>query len=504
MNKTTIAFVVLFILAGVFRTADALRPLDQASWRESDIGSIARNFVREGMDPLEPRIDWRGSGPGIAEMEFPAYPFLIALSYEIFGIHDVLARLWSLVFSLVTLVLFFKLASEYLSGAALVIATAFFAFGPLPVETATSAQPEGLMMLFYIAAVLYFTRWLRDENRRDLVIAAVATSLAILAKATAAHIGLLFGILLFEKFGWTLFRQLRIWLFGIIALLPGAAWYLYSKSLWLTYGNSLGVSNEYHWIGPDFFTNPYFVTGILRNELIHVWLFVGIIPAIVAVFYGRRERYTRVALYWFTSVFILFLVAARTTADEWASYYHVFSVAPAALLFGGGIDSLWKFLRRSADTFSSRRLSGNLLRLSFGLAILLCTAMTFALIARSARAAFLTKRHADPAFASAAAIKPALSGQGLILVSGGNCRDEDGYALAYNASYMFYWLDRKGWNICIEQQSISGVKEYARLGARYFIAQSSAVEQVPGFEAQLESTFPMVIETPDFMVFDLR
>ena len=64
LKKATLIFVCLFIMGASLRAVNVLRPVDTTSWRESDIASIARNYVREGMNPLYPRIDWRGDGPG--------------------------------------------------------------------------------------------------------------------------------------------------------------------------------------------------------------------------------------------------------------------------------------------------------------------------------------------------------------------------------------------------------------------------------------------------------
>ena len=224
----------------MLRLAGVFHPLDKASWRECDLGSVSRNFVREGMDPLYPRIDWRGDGPGYAEMELPLYPFLTALTYEAFGVHDQLGRMWAFLFSLGTLFFFYRLAREYLSDLPAVIAFAFFAFNPLVVEISTSVQPEGLMLMAYVAAAFFFVRWIRTGGTAVFVGAAAMTALALLAKASAAHIGLFFGILLIQKYRWGVFKQSRVWLFGIISILPTALWYVHAKNLWTTYGNSLG------------------------------------------------------------------------------------------------------------------------------------------------------------------------------------------------------------------------------------------------------------------------
>jgi len=503
MSKTRIVIIVIFVVAGSIRLVDSLRPINQSSWREADLGSVSRNFVREGMDPLYPRIDWRGNGPGYAEMELPLYPWITAVSYEIFGEKDVIGRLWSLAFSLGALFFFFRLAREYLDGVFLIAATAFFAFNPLVVEVSTSIQPEGLTIFAYVAAVYYFLRWLRTGSDRDFWLAAFLTALTLLAKATAGHVGILFAVLLIQKYGVSVVKQARVWMFGLIALVPAAAWYIHAKGLWTTYGNSLGVSNEYHWIGLDFFTNPYFITGILRNEVVYAWTLFGLIVAAFGLIYGFRERLAHISLIWLACVFVLYLAAARTTADEWASYYHIFTVPAAALLFGFGLKKAWDFLRDSADTFSQRSLVGNLFLLGVGLVVLFSGFATFAVEARNTRARVLEHRVADESYQYAAELRPKLFAPGLILVSGGNCFDADGYRVAYNASFMFYWLDRKGSNICVEDQSIEKIREIASGGTKYFIAQRSALKSKAGFETSLRNEFPVVNENETYIVLDL-
>jgi hypothetical protein len=113
----------MWIFLAIFACGAGVRALDlghgvdggiRESWREADYGAVARNFFREGMDMRRPRIDWRGEGPGFAEMEFPAIPWAIAALYRIFGFHEIYGRLISYVFGLPTLLVFFALARRLL------------------------------------------------------------------------------------------------------------------------------------------------------------------------------------------------------------------------------------------------------------------------------------------------------------------------------------------------------------------------------------------------------
>ena len=69
---------------------------------------------------------------------------------------------------------------------------------------------------------------------------------------------------------------------------------------------------------------------------------------------------------------------------------------------------------------------------------------------------------------------------------------------------MFYWLERKGFNICVEEQSIEKVKDFSAQGAKYFVAEKSLVEKIPNFESELKNNFPVVQECDEFYIFDLE
>ncbi len=503
MKAARILLLIVFAMAALVRVVDVFRPIDKANWRECDEGSIARNFVREGMNPFLPRIDWRGDGPGYAEMELPAYPYLIAVGYQIFGFHDETGRIVSLLFSLVTLIVFYRLAREYLDGLPAVLAFAFFAFNPLFVEISTSIQPEGLMLAAYVSAVFFFVRWIKTERTIDFWLAAVSTFISILAKAPSAHIGMLFGLLLLEKYGWTVVKQSRVWLFGIISVLPAMLWYAQAKSLWTTYGNSLGVSNEYHWLGPDFLTEPHFLLGILKIEVVNVWAIFGLIVAGFAVAHAAKDRLVKLALVWTTAGFGLYVLAARTTAEDWASYYHIFTVAPAALLLGAGADALKRFAKDFVETYSLQGAIEKVSRSLVGVIVISSILAAFAFEALQVRANLFAHRVPDPAYAYSKMLKPKLTRPGLIIASGGHCYDKDGYALAYNASFMFYWLDRKGWNVCREDQSIHKIGELKTRGAEYFVADRTMLKDRPGLEEQLRQAYPVIDEDRQFAVFDL-
>ena len=131
--------VAIVMLAAVVWAIDLWRPFDgrtRNSWREADDAAIARNFYREGMNILYPRIDWRGNGPGYAEMEFPILSWTMAAGYSVVGVRPELGRVIAYVASIVGLVAFLAVAAGLLPRVGVAAAGVFFALSPLVTRVA--------------------------------------------------------------------------------------------------------------------------------------------------------------------------------------------------------------------------------------------------------------------------------------------------------------------------------------------------------------------------------
>src|SRR6266481_9307833 len=85
--------IVICLLAVAARLILVNQPfVDHWSWRQSDVAAIARNYFQGGFHFAYPQIDWAGDQPGYVGTEFPILPFLAALCYKIFGIHEWIGR----------------------------------------------------------------------------------------------------------------------------------------------------------------------------------------------------------------------------------------------------------------------------------------------------------------------------------------------------------------------------------------------------------------------------
>jgi 4-amino-4-deoxy-L-arabinose transferase-like glycosyltransferase len=553
-------FAAIFVLGAGVRAIDLWRPVDgrvRESWRESDEAAIARNYAREGMNILYPRIDWRGDGPGFVEMEFPLFPWTIAVLYKTFGFHEVLGRILAYTLALATLAVFLALAFRLLPWRGALAAGLFFTLSPLIVRISNALQPEALTLLAYIAAAYAFVRWIEARDSGDSGVgwwltAAVATALAILAKATAAHIGLLFAVMLWRQRRWATLRDPLVWLFAVIALGPSLLWYDHAHALWLTYGNSLGLSNEQHWIGSDVFRESSFTLGLITAELFYAWTPFGAVTATYGLASAPHAPAARVAVPWLIGAVLFYVAAIRTTANSWALYYHVFSVAPVALLFGLGVSQLARLRWRPAAVaviaattigaaavlsyvvvhalpigFNSSRpvkMGAIALVVAFGVAVLVANrwgpggarrspllamlagaAAPVTIVLLAAQVALDVHPHPEiGSFAAARVFAPRIPPGTLILSSGGPCSTTMARYVAYNQSFMFYWLDRKGFDVCVEQQSMTRIEDYVRRGARFFVANESLVASQPGFAVALSRRYPLLAESHGWSLYALR
>ena len=507
MKKIKFTWIIIFLLGFGLRSTYISHPIDTASWRESDIASIARNYYRHNMDFFHPQIDWGGKGPGYTEMEFPIYPYLIASSYKIFGLHEMAGRIISLLFSLAAMLVFFRFSKFLFNDRTALVVSALFAINPLLNIVSDAIQPESVMFFFYVSAAYAFLRWIDDQSQKYYILALMCTALALLVKISAAHIGILFVLLIITKKNWRFLFNPKVLLFGVFSIVPSIIWYGYAHHFYVQYGNSLGLSNEYAWVGWDFFTDPYFIKGIIKLELHNVWTIAGPLIIILAIFSTKiiKNPAAKFSFYWLAATAVFYIIASRTTADSWAYYYHIFSVPAASILIGSSImaiyDKYFPVLKFKADTLPNF----SFLVINSALLLLLAIFVVFQVylsskyIIQNKRMAFQTSKY----YASARTLSDLIPKGSIILASGFVCEDNKGYPTAYNSSYFFYWLDRKGFNICIEAQSIENVNSFHKKGAAFFIAEKSALKKKSGFEKELKTRFDAIYEDNGILVFHI-
>ena len=473
----------------LLRVVGVDRPLDHRlanAWRASDYTQIARNFHREGLNPFYPRIDWRGDTPGFVEMEFPMLPWLAAVCDRAFGYHEAYMRIFAAAFSVAALWLFSRLALLLLPAGCAVFATTAFALNPLLVRLGNAMQPEPAMIFFSILCMYQLERWRREPRGAGLLLTACWLACAALAKPPAAILGLVVLAVVAGVQGRRAFTRPLNYVAAAIAALPTLGWVLWSRHFWIEYENSLGVSNESHWLSLRILASPWFVLGNLRWETLAVWTPLGWLLAFFAV--RAKLAQSAMAWTWYVAVCLLYLAAAGTSGDDWASYYHCASVAPACLLMGAGLSFLIQSPNRQAgETYFDDaphahrrapvgpRLNGRRRTLAFwmagGVIASLFIVTCFTLYRRDHQDDLFRMRQCA---VEMAALVPADT---RIVVRGGEKFDEYGRPVAFNEPMMFAWMDRKGFNYARSDLSIDTLNAIARRGGRYWIARAGELRR---------------------------
>lgn len=238
MKKKTGALLILILfLALAVRLYKINIPLaDHHSWRQADTAAVARNFIKEGFDFLRPRIDnmtfLQASDLPNPERLFlaepPVYNSIVALFYALFGVKESLARLVSILFSLGSIIFLFSLVKAFLSGKEALWAAFFFAFLPFNIFYNRTVLPESLMIFSTLAMLFFFQNWLKNERRRDFLLAILFTALALSQKIFPFFLALPMGYLVFKRWGLKLLTQKKrlgsLLVFCFLSLLPIILW----------------------------------------------------------------------------------------------------------------------------------------------------------------------------------------------------------------------------------------------------------------------------------------
>lgn len=341
-----LGLILLLLLALLLRHVQ--EPLlDRHSWRQVDTASFARGLALGEYDLFHVKfLAYYPDGYGIegaAETEFNLYPLLVAALYRLFGVHEVLARLVSIAFTLGTAVWVYLLGRRYLDRAAALWAVLFLCFSPLYIFYGRTVQPEATVLFLSLGALYCFTRWLDDERWANYAAAALLAAVAFLTKIPSLYLGLPLLAAAWLKYRWRLLRQGRLWLFAALTLLPTVAYYLYAHQLYQQSGMTVyGISGGWPGSGkfdlwgqllsPDFYRVMFTrLRGVILGRY-GVWLLLA------GLLIAPKKREEWLLYVWLGSVVLFILLVAQGNRQH--EYYQLPLVPVAALFVGKALATL--------------------------------------------------------------------------------------------------------------------------------------------------------------------
>lgn len=266
-QRNKIVFLLLLILLGgfVFRLYRFDNPIaDWHSWRQADTSAVSRNFVTYGFDLLHPRINnisnvqsGLDNPHGYFFTEFPMYNAAQASLFVLF--HGLSLEEWGRIVTMLSSVfagLFLYLVVSRHSNKKIGLFAAFFyLFIPFDIYYGRTILPDQSMVMASLGGIYFFDRWIQEKSKTQVksqkylyyILAILFTASAFLLKPYALFFVLPMVVLAYNRFGFKLFLQWKLWFFAIISVIPLIWWRVWMlqypegipANAWLFNGNGI-------------------------------------------------------------------------------------------------------------------------------------------------------------------------------------------------------------------------------------------------------------------------
>lgn len=327
---------IILLLTVITRIIDITSPvIGWHSWRQSDTASIARNFYENGHNILYPQINWGGTGSGYVESEFHIYPIIVSILYSAFGVNDIWGRLLTLIFSVLTVYGLYLLVRKIINEETALWSALIYTILPLNIFYGRAFMPDVTMMMCSVYGIYFFSKWLDKEKMKYFILSCFFVSLAILVKLPTMYIGLPLLYLTFQKYSWSLFKNIKLYLLTIIIFIPVILWYYHSHQLLLNGGSSFGIwtYGQDKWGMFSLLTSPAWYNDIFFKSIAERHLtYPGFILLIAGLFIKRSYDRERLFDIWLIAVLLFIFIAAQ--AHRAQEYYTLPFDIPAAVFIG--------------------------------------------------------------------------------------------------------------------------------------------------------------------------
>ncbi len=472
------------LLGLVLRLVNLSAPiLGVHSWRQADTAGLARNFHNQQLPIWLPQVDWGGAGPGFAETDFPIYSYAVSLLYNVFGVHEWLARALSLLCSLGALWLIQRLGQRLLGREAGWWGALFFAVLPLSVYYGRTVQPEALLLLCSALALERGLAWGQSGRRQDLALVGLGLGGAALIKVLPLFwLGVPLLWIAWCRYGPRIWRQPGLWLMALLVLAATAGWYSHAHQLYLQTGLSFGFwgakAARYSWT--ELLSLSYWGDILLRTSVRGLAV-LGLPLLLLGLALPRRKPEE-----WLLPLGLGAVLLAGAVAPS-SSHIHEYYQLPLLLfacpLLGKGWVQLWR----------AAKPRGQLL-LRLGLGLLLLTSLTVLSLDYWAKENPL----GNPTWALAQRVqRETPAGKPVLSVTGGD-------------PTLLYLSGRKGWLQQPEGPSAPLLAELAHQGASAVVGSWDWIENYNPFpdgpvKTQLRQLLNAGINTtaktkPDYVV----
>lgn len=319
------------------------RPIaDWHSWRQADTAAVARNFIKEGYNPLIPKFDDMSTQTNTLDnpnryrfVEFPIYNSIVAAVWIFTGVNESAARLVTVLMTLGSTLLLYLLVKHFSDSTTALLSALFFAIIPYNVFYSSSILPGPTMVFGILGLYLSFAKWLQNEKNILLLIAVLFANIAILSWPIALFFMLPVIYLAFEKYGLKAFTKVSLWLFAISSIAPFIAWRVWMLRFPEGIPNWQFLINE----GNIRFKGAFFRWLIAERIGKLILTVSGSFLFLLGIIRSPQNKEKFFYYSWLVSVAVYFVVFASGNVRH--DYYQIPFIPPAAAFMAIGTKTLF-------------------------------------------------------------------------------------------------------------------------------------------------------------------
>lgn len=336
-------FLLLLLTAFILRLYKIDAPLaDWHSWRQADTSAVTRNYVRQGINILYPTYDdlsntasGKDNPRGLRFVEFPIYNVLSVITdkLQIGNSVEFSGRFTTIIISLVSLILLYKLVKKYLGKKTAFISALFFAILPYNIYYSRVILPEPLLVMSSLGLLYSFDKWVENDKVKYFVYASLFGIIALLVKPTAAFMIFPILYLAYKKYKLAALLRPQFYLLAIIVVIPFFLW-----RYWI---------NHYP-EGIPAFTWLLNGDGIRFKGAFFYWLFADRLGRLILGYWGlallflgflEKPKKGGYIFHWYAFGALAYLTAVAT-GNVRHDYYQIYIIPVVVIFLAKGINFL--------------------------------------------------------------------------------------------------------------------------------------------------------------------
>lgn len=325
--------LIIFLAAGiVIRLINIRAPLlEFFPERQTQTAEITRNiYVNGWTDFWTPKVRYITGSPIPYVLEFPLYNLIVVATYKVFGLHLYLGRAVSILFSMISAIVFYKLIRGTASAAISLSATLVFTLSPISVLIGRSYQPDAFLILLLLLAIYKRSFFIFSIALLVKVPVFVFSPLIFLSPTRLAKVSLAD----FIKFG--------------LAIIPVVLWSYHGKQL-TTNPALIMAFNITNWFQIKSLITPSWYFSVF--QVLQVWVLttLGLIFLLFGLAITTQNNKWKFWWYWLIlAIGYVFLFNYHNSTHE---YYQALLVPILAVFTGVG----FHFVLNSCRGFKSWR-----------------------------------------------------------------------------------------------------------------------------------------------------